>query len=204
MASEASRMSNTNSDDAPKNLTAGPPHAAVVSEAVDRFDRELEKWFALHGGGPWSGTAAELFAALGPGVDASSDWWPQSTTALYGHIESHRQELHSLGLAVLQPPGYPRMIYIRAYQDEQRRKFGASDVSLATETVSQESPTARSDANNLTECACDQTAETLIAMLRTPAAPESTTSNTMSKLAAAPRHLRTALKRVWTRRPRAL
>jgi hypothetical protein len=95
-------MSNTNSDDAPKNLTAGPPRSPVVSEAVDRFDRELEKWFALHGGA-WSGTAAELLAALEPGVDASSDWWPQSTSALYGHIESHRQELRSLGLAVLQP-----------------------------------------------------------------------------------------------------
>jgi hypothetical protein len=194
----------TSNDEDPQILTAGQPHPPVVSDSVDGFDRELGKWFSLHGG-VWSGTAAELLAALKHGVDAGRDWWPQSTRALHGHIESHRQNLRALGLAVLQSSGYPRMISIRACQDEQPGRDFPSSVPPINETVSPESPAERPDPSALnTEGVCDNTAETLLAMLRTSAADEPTTPSTMSKLAAAPAHLRTAFRRAWTRGPRAM
>jgi hypothetical protein len=192
----------SNDDDAPV-LTAGQPHPPVTSDAVDRFDRKLAEWFSLHGG-VWCGTAAELLAALKPGADAGGDWWPQSTRALYDHLESHRQNLRTLGLAVSQPSGYPRMISIRACRDEQPGREAPSSVPPISETVRQENPADRSDADALTsESVCDNTADALIAMLRTSAALESTTPSTMSKLVAGPAHLRNAF-RAWTRRPRAM
>src|SRR5690348_9074739 len=103
----------TINDDDPQVLTAAQPHPPVILSPVDRFDRKLAEWFSLHGG-VWCGTAAELLAALKPKADADGDWRPQSSGALYDHIESHRQSLRTLGLAVSQPTGYPRMISIRA------------------------------------------------------------------------------------------
>src|SRR5882724_3631463 len=193
----------TTNDDDPRIVAAGQPHPPVISEPVDRFDRKLGEWFSLHRG-VWCGTAAELLAALKLGADAGGDWWPQSSSALYDHIESHRQSLRTLGLAVSQPSGHPRMISIRACHDEQPGRDAPSDVPPISETVMQESPADQSDAGASTsENVCDNTADALIAMLRTSAALESTTPSTMSKLAAGPAHLRSAF-RAWTRRPRAM
>ncbi len=191
----------TNGDD-PPILTRGQPHPPV--DPVDRFNRELGEWFSAHGG-VWCGTAAELLAALRPGVDADGDWWPQSASALYDHLDSHRQNLHTLGLAVSQPSGYPRMISIRSCQDEHQGTSAPSKVPSVSETVRQETPADGTDASGglKSEGVCDNTADTLIAMLRTSAALESTTPSTISKLAAGPAHLRNAF-RAWTRRPRAM
>jgi hypothetical protein len=83
-----------------------------------RCDQELAEWFAAHGGA-WSGTASELLAALRTRVDAGSDFWPMSSRALYARLESHGQVLRSLGLDVLLRDGYPRMITLRPYQNEE-------------------------------------------------------------------------------------
>ena len=88
-----------------------------VPEPDNRFDHELVGWFARHGG-VWSGTAAELRAAVKTRVDVSNDWWPLSPRALYAHMESHRQILWSLGVDVSLHHGYPRMVSLRSCQDE--------------------------------------------------------------------------------------
>jgi type II secretory pathway predicted ATPase ExeA len=88
-----------------------------VPEPGNRFDYELVGWFARHGG-VWSGTAAELRAAVKTRVDVSNDWWPLSPRALYAHMESHRQILWSLGVDVSLHHGYPRMVSLRSCQDE--------------------------------------------------------------------------------------
>jgi hypothetical protein len=46
------------------------------------------------------------------------DSWPQSSRALYSHIESHRQILRSLGVDALLHHGCPRMVSLRSCQDE--------------------------------------------------------------------------------------
>src|SRR5216683_6785970 len=89
----------------------------VLPESHDRFDHELVGWFARHGG-VWSGTAAELRAAVKTRVDVSNDWWPLSPRALYAQIESHRQILWSLGVDVSLHHEYPRMVSLRSCQDE--------------------------------------------------------------------------------------
>jgi hypothetical protein len=84
--------------------------ALVVSE--DYFDHSLVDWFARHGG-PWSGTASELLAAMRASTAADADRWPQSFRALYSHIESHQQTLLSLGVDATLHHGPPRMISLR-------------------------------------------------------------------------------------------
>ena len=72
------------SNDGVQNLTEYQLSAIVLPfESDDRFDQELVGWFALHLGA-WSGTAAELLAAVKTRVDVSNDLWPQSLRALYG------------------------------------------------------------------------------------------------------------------------
>jgi hypothetical protein len=188
----------TNNDENPQNVTEGQPHSPAASELVDRFDRELGEWFALHGG-VWSGTAAELLAALKAGVEVRNEVWPRSPRALHVHIESHQQILHSLGMAVLLSRGHPRMISIRSCRDEQPESKPASPASSIDE-ISRAQAEADGDHS---QSVCDDTAEALIAMLRTSATSAPSRSGTISKLAAAPSHLRTAFKRAWPRRPRA-
>lgn len=93
----------------------------VLPESDSRFDHELARWFARQGG-DWSGTAAELRAAVKTRVDVSDDWWPQSPRALYAHLESHRQMLWSLGVDVSWHHGYPRMVSLRSCLDEKTCK----------------------------------------------------------------------------------
>ena len=97
----------------------------VLSESDNRFDHELVGWFARHGG-VWSGTAAELRAAVKTRVDVSNDWWPLSPRALYAHLESHRQILRSLGVDVSLHHAYPRMVSLRSCQDEKPARNPAS------------------------------------------------------------------------------
>ena len=101
----------------PQNLTEYQLSAIPLPEPDDRFDQELVEWFALHRG-VWSGTAAELLAAVKTRVDVDNDLWPQSPRALYAHMESHGQILRSLGVDVLLRNGYPRMLSLRLCQDE--------------------------------------------------------------------------------------
>ena len=68
-------------------------NAIALPESDDPVDQELVRWFALHGGG-WSGTAAELFAAV-----------------------KNRQILRSLGMDVFLHQGYPRMVSLQSCQD---------------------------------------------------------------------------------------
>lgn len=190
-------------DDNPPNVTAGQSPSPVIS--VDRFDRRLGEWFAAHGG-VWSGTASELFAAVRIGVEVSDDSWPRSPAELYAYIKSHQQVLDSLGVSVLLSHGHPRMISIRASgQDKPPETKLPSGPSVADEISGQETSTAQPNADgDNPESAGDNTAETLIALLKTSPAPESTKLSTISKLAAAPAHLRTAFKRAWIKRPRAM
>jgi hypothetical protein len=190
-------------DDNPPNVAAGQSPSPVIS--VDQFDRRLGEWFAGHGG-VWSGTAAELFAAVRTEVEVSNDSWPRSPAELYAYIESHLQVLDSLGVSVSFSNGHPRMISIRSSrQDEPPETKLPSGPSVTDEISGQEISTAQSkDDGANSESAGDNTAETLIALLKTSPAPESTKLSTISKLAAAPAHLRTAFKRAWIKRPRAM
>jgi hypothetical protein len=192
-------------DDNPHNVTAGQSPLPVISEPVDQFDRRLGEWFTAHGG-VWSGTASELFAAVRTGGEVSNDLWPESPVALYAYIESHQQVLSSLGANVSFSPGHPRMISIRSSrQGEPPETKLPSGPSVTNEISGQETRTALSDADgDNSESAGDNTAETLIALLKTSPTPESTKLSTISKLAAAPAHLRTTFKRVWIKRPRAM
>jgi hypothetical protein len=89
----------------------------MPTESDDRFDQALAEWFARHQVG-WSGTASELLAAVESIANASNDLWPQPVRALYGHLETHRESLHSLGVDVLLYPGFPRMVSLRTCQEE--------------------------------------------------------------------------------------
>jgi hypothetical protein len=192
-------------DDNPPNVTAGQSHSPAMSEPADLFDRRLGEWFAAHGG-VWSGTASELFAAVRTGVEVGNDSWPGSPAELYAYLESHQQGLDSLGVSVSFSHGHPRMISIRSSrQDEPPETKLPSGPSITDEISGQETSTAQSNADgDNSESAGDNTAETLIALLKTSPAPESTKLSTISKLAAAPAHLRTAFKRAWIKRPRAM
>jgi hypothetical protein len=179
----------------PERLTQRQPDSQLVSESVDPFDRKLVEWFGERV--VWSGTAAELLIALKAVVDGSCEWWPPSSKTLIGHIESHQEKLRSLGLDVLPPCGYPRIISVRASKHEQAR---AAHPMNAT-TNGQESPTQLCDASvPNSESDSENTLETLLAMLRTLAASESPPPSTMSRLASAPANIRTALKKAWTKR----
>jgi type II secretory pathway predicted ATPase ExeA len=103
----------------------------VLPESDNRFDDELVGWFARHGG-VWSGTAAELRAAVKTRVDVSNVWWPQSPRALYAHIESHRQILSSLGVDVSLHHAYPRMVSLRSCQDEKPTRNPAGNARNQT------------------------------------------------------------------------
>lgn len=111
-----------------QNLTEHQLSAIVLPESDDRFDQELVRWFALHGG-VWSGTAAELLAAVRTRVDVCNDLWPQSPRALYAHIESHVQILRSLGVDIWLRPGYPRLVSLRWCQDDKPARTPPSGTS---------------------------------------------------------------------------
>ena len=187
-----------------QNLTECQTSAIVLPEPDDRFDKELVGWFALRGG-VWSGTAAELLAAVRTRVDVSNGLWPQSPRTLYAHIESHQQIIRSLGVAVLLPYGFPRMISLRSCRDERPATEPLSDASGINETFSQDGPLAQSyvERDN-PESVCESTAEALFAMLRTSTTPESSRPSTVAKLAAAPTLLWTSFKRAWMRHTSAM
>lgn len=184
----------------PERLTEREPDSRLASESAHPVDQILVEWFGERG--VWSGTAAELLVALKATVDGTCEWWPSSSKALLGHIESRKEKLRSLGLDVLPPKGYPRMISIRASQHEQP----GGTPPLSATANGQESPIDPSDASTpISESDSENRSEILIAMLRTLAASESPPPpSTISRLAAAPANLRTALKKAWTKRQRAV
>jgi hypothetical protein len=101
----------------------------MVSPASSvRLDQELARWFAVHGG-PWSGTASELLAAAKTSAGVEKDLWPQSWRALYPHLESRRQVLHSLGVDVMLCQGYPRMVTLRSCHDKKPASTPSSVIS---------------------------------------------------------------------------
>jgi hypothetical protein len=108
-----------------ENAEADDIVGRVLSESDNRFDHELVGWFARHAG-VWSGTAAELRAAVRTKVDVSNDWWPLSPRAVYAHLESHRQILRSMGVDVSLQHGYPRTVSLRSCQDEKPARKPAS------------------------------------------------------------------------------
>ncbi len=89
----------------------------MLQESECRFDRELAEWFSRRGG-PWSGTAGELFASLGIHADGGDGLAPQSSGDLHAHLQSHRKVLQSLGVDVLLSQGLPRMVLLRSCPDE--------------------------------------------------------------------------------------
>ncbi len=84
----------------------------MLPEFDDSFDRELGEWFALRKG-VWSGTAAELLAAVQGRPDAGKASWSRSAYTLYAHLESRRHILRSLGIEVRLHQGPPRMLSLR-------------------------------------------------------------------------------------------
>jgi hypothetical protein len=101
-----------------QDLTEHQLSSMVLPESEVRFGQELAGWFALHGG-VWSGTAAELGAAVRARIDVCNDVWPPASRVLYAHIESHKQVLRSLGVDVGLHPGNPRMISLRWCQGKE-------------------------------------------------------------------------------------
>jgi hypothetical protein len=197
----------------PQKLTDHRQSAMVLSESGDRFDQELAGWFALHGG-VWRGTAAELIAAVEIRAGVGNDFWPQSPRALYAQIESRRLQLRCLGVDITLHQGYPRMLSLRSCEQTARKPpLGTSGINrtinlqladeqkvnladareiraAATKSFSQNIPIAKSD---------------LETSLNKSANPESMVLGFLaSKLAAAPTLLWLTLKRVWTRRTRAM
>ena len=170
-----------------------------TSALVDRLDQALVEWAALYGG-VWSGTAGELAVAVKAAADVADDIWPSSASALLAHIESRQQVLRSMGTEFSLTSTYPRMISVRPGQDE--RPGHEPPAGFEIKAATGEEPHAIS--SNPDESVFDSTAETLIAMLRTSTPPEPGTPTTISKLAAAPAHLRSAFKKAWMRRPRAM
>jgi hypothetical protein len=83
-----------------------------LPEFDDAFNRELLEWFAFRKG-VWSGTAAELLAAVRSRPDAGSAAWSQSARMLYSHLESQRHILRSSGVDVRLQEGSPRMLSLR-------------------------------------------------------------------------------------------
>jgi hypothetical protein len=171
--------------------------AIVPPEPDDRLDQELVGWFALHEG-VWCGTAAELLAAITSRADVDKELF-HSPHALYAHMESHKEILRSLGMKVLLRDGFPRMISLRPWQDEQAARQPVPESSGIHETLIQKRPIAQSAAEvRNSGGVCDDTAEELLAMLRKSATLESRPS-TVDKLAASPTLLWTACKRAWMR-----
>ena len=153
------------SSDGLQNLTEDQLSAMVPPEPHDRFDQELVGWFAQHGG-VWSGTASELLAAVTTRVEIASNFWPRSTREIYAHLESHKQALRSLGVAVSLPRGFPRMISLRSCHDKEPARKPPAGASGINETFSQDISVAQLDADgDNSESVCDNTAEELFAML---------------------------------------
>ena len=84
---------------------------------ADRLDRKLTEWFSLRGR-PWSGTAAELLAAV-TRSDIAGSLWLQSPRGLYHHLQSRKRNLQSLGVEVSLHQGVPRMVSLRPCSSEQ-------------------------------------------------------------------------------------
>jgi hypothetical protein len=196
----------------PQNPTEHQLSAIALPESDDRFDQELAAWFARHGG-VWSGTAAELLAAIKTGLGVlGNDLLPRSPRVLYAHLESHGQTLGSLGVDVALHYGYPRMVSLRSCQDKQtaeppRSRFGIN------ETFGRDTPPAESNsaacslsgkdaAGESPEGVCDHTEEKLLAMLRDSATDQLSDRSTVSKLTSAPTRLFLTVKRAWMRRAR--
>jgi hypothetical protein len=175
------------------------PDATFALESGDRLDRALVNWSALRGG-VWSGTATELILAVKAEVHVADDTWPGSASVLLAHIESHQQELHSMGVEFLLTRTCPRMITIRSSPHERRgqKPPTTSEIKISS---SEEPHTIPSDPEGSVS---DSTAETLIAMLRTSTPPESSGPRIISKLADVPAHLRSVFKKAWMRPPRAM
>jgi hypothetical protein len=188
-----------NNNDRPQKVTPAQSSANTLSDSGDRLDQELAKWFVLHGG-RWSGTASELIATFKAGSDASDPLGPQSSRELYSHIESHKDKLRSLGVAVSLPFGYPRMISLSACADESAGK-PLSGASSEGGSVFEEIRTDKLASPGGIAETRENAAETLMAMLKTVSHPESASSTTISRLAAAPTQLRSALKKAWAKRP---
>lgn len=89
----------------------------MLPEFDDSFDRELAEWFALRKG-VWSGTAAELLAAVQGRADAGKASWSQSAHNLYAHLESRRHILRSLGVEARLQQGPPRLLSLRHWPVE--------------------------------------------------------------------------------------
>jgi hypothetical protein len=119
----------------PQNLTEHQLSAMMLPESDDRFDHEVVRWFTQHGG-VWSGTAAELLAAVKTRASVGNDLWPQSGHALYAHMESHMQIFRSLGVEVLLRHGYPRIVSLRSCQDKKpagRPPSGTSGINRTSD-----------------------------------------------------------------------
>jgi len=101
----------------PQNLIKQQPGAITLPDSDDRFDQELAEWFSGRGG-VWSGTAAELLAAVKSAAGRGNDLWPRSARLLYAHVESQRQKLHTLGVDVLLRHRFPRIISLRSCVSE--------------------------------------------------------------------------------------
>ncbi|MGA9812996.1 MAG: GAF domain-containing protein [Terriglobales bacterium] len=84
----------------------------MLPEFDDSFDRKLAEWFALRKG-VWSGTAAELLAAVQGGPEAGKGSSSQSAHTLYALLESRRHVLRSRGVEVRLHQGPPRILSLR-------------------------------------------------------------------------------------------
>jgi hypothetical protein len=179
----------------------------------NRFDQELMGWCALHGG-PWYGTASELFAALKIRVGVGNDSWPQSPRALYSHIESHRQILRSLGVAAFLHHGYPRMVSLRPCRAEEHAgEFSSgtpgitSSSDKAVEKIESQVGDSLDEKEGLAYAQAIPSHDTIDtrSSLTTSATPESMVLGLLaSKLASAPTLFWLALKKVWMRSLRVM
>ena len=97
----------------PQNLIKQQPGAIALPDSDDRFNQELAEWFSGRGG-VWSGTAAELLAAVKTAAGRGNDLWPRSPRLLYAHVESQRHKLHALGVDVVLHHRFPRIISLRS------------------------------------------------------------------------------------------
>ena len=189
-------MNSTNRPQDPKEFKLA---AMDRPESDDRFDQELAEWLPLHGE-IWSGTADELVTAVRSRVNVTSSSWLQSPRELFKRIESHEQVLRSLGVAVSLPPAYPRRIALQSCSVEEAAKV-PSDASVVNAASSQQASTTQPDAKqSQPQNAGDGAAETFYAMLKAFPVPASGKPSTLSKLAAAPAHLRTVVKKAWLKR----
>ena len=181
-------------NDKPQNLKESQL-TGLSPESGDRFDQELAKWFALHGK-VWCGTPSALIVALRNSGEITDGLWSRSSLDLYSLIESHKERFGSLGVEVVLPRGFPRMIQLRLCNDSQIPGAAGSDASGISEALVQELPADAAAAGP------ENATETLMALLK-KADLESSNPSPRSKLAAAPGLFRSAVKKVWTKRTNA-